>query len=44
MIISCWAKKTIPSILDYETIDQVLPTIEDLTPGAQVELEKDTIL
>jgi hypothetical protein len=32
-----------PSMLDKEE-EQVLPTIEDLTPYSQEELEEDTIL
>jgi hypothetical protein len=33
-----------PSMLDQETEEQVLPTIEDLAPEAQAELVEDTIL
>jgi hypothetical protein len=33
-----------PSMLDQETKEQVLPTIEDLSPESQVELEKVTFL
>jgi hypothetical protein len=32
-----------PSMLDQEE-EQVLPSIEDLAPDAQAELEEDTIL
>jgi hypothetical protein len=35
MSLPCWTK---------ETNEQVLPTIEDLAPEAQVELAEDTIL
>jgi hypothetical protein len=31
-------------MLDQKTKDKILPTIEELTPKAQVESTKDTIL
>jgi hypothetical protein len=33
-----------PSMLDQETEEHVLPTIEDIAPGDQENLAKDTIL
>jgi hypothetical protein len=33
-----------PSMLDQETEEQVLPTIEDLAPEAQGELAEDIVL